>query len=138
MDVQQTLDLGLIDHGRTSETIEQWKTISSFPAYQCSTLGRFRSHKRRRLMKIRVTTNNYQVIGLTGTDGIQKTVLAHKLIAETWLVKPDANGFPLEVNHKNRIKTDNRMVNLEWVTRSENMRHVWATKRGKRQPLLNL
>lgn len=43
----------------------------------------------------------------------------HRLVAETYL--GPANGR--EINHKNGNKTDNRVENLEWVTRSENVNH---------------
>lgn len=46
----------------------------------------------------------------------------HKIIAETFLPKiPWFN----EINHKNGIKTDNRLENLEWSNRSENMKHSY-------------
>lgn len=44
----------------------------------------------------------------------------HRLIAETYLKKDRDRPF---VNHKNGIKDDNRIENLEWVSRHENDIH---------------
>jgi len=49
-----------------------------------------------------------------------KQIAEHRLVAMAWC--PNPNGYK-EVNHKNGNKADNRAENLEWVSRSENMRH---------------
>lgn len=54
-------------------------------------------------------------------DGAQRSYFVHRLVAGAFL--PEPNG-ELEVNHKNGIKTDNNVDNLEYVTRSENQLHA--------------
>jgi len=63
----------------------------------------------------------YLQIGLI-IDGKEKKFLSHRLIALTFI--PNPLNFK-EVNHKNGIKTDNRVQNLEWCNRSSNMKHAF-------------
>ena len=61
-------------------------------------------------------------IDKSGYCNLGKGITVHRLVAEFFIPNSDLKS---QVNHINGIKTDNRIENLEWVTRSENMKHAF-------------
>lgn len=88
--------------------------IWSYPKIRRNTKGQFLSPK--------VNHSGYITVSLR-KDGVQKEKTVHRLIGITYMSAP-AN---LMVNHINGDKTDARLVNLEVVTRSENVLHAHRT-----------
>lgn len=57
--------------------------------------------------------DGYLKVSLSGREGIRITVFVHRLVAMAFIKNP--NNYPV-VNHKNQVKNDNRVENLEWCT----------------------
>lgn len=105
--------------------MEIWKTIVGYEKYQVSNLGNVKSFNNDKI-KLRSISANYTgyVSLLLSSKNVKKRHSVHKLVALTFIPNPLNK---LEVNHINGIRNDNRVENLEWVTRSENMKHAWNT-----------
>jgi hypothetical protein len=110
---------------------EQWKDVSGYEGiYQVSDLGRCRNATGRFLAPNRITSG-YLAYHLHRA-GARKAVTAHKLVAQAFL--PPLEGAT-EINHLNGDKSDNREVNLQRVTRLQNVRH--AREEGLHDPAKN-
>jgi len=69
----------------------------------------------------------YKKIGVRLENGKYVQFFVHRIVAFLFIPNPKNKE---EVNHKNRDKSDNKVENLEWVTRSENEHHKWKSQGG--------
>lgn len=103
---------------------ETWKPIPSFPRYEVSNLGRVRSVRFKTLTKLIKQNGGYlrfKATITTDTKQYKKHFSVHRCVAEAFLGPPPSPKH--QVNHINKIRTDNRLENLEWVTQSQNELH---------------
>lgn len=112
--------------------MEVWKDIKNYEGlYQVSNMGRIKSLSRtimlkgkypftskEKIMKTQTDINGYLFINLSN-NGKSKCIKCHQLVAESFL-NHIRNGHKLVVNHKNFIRNDNRVENLEIITMREN------------------
>ena len=75
------------------------------------------------------TKNGYMVLRVRRGGGY-KSCLIHRLVAKAFIPIPDNLPF---INHKNEIKDDNRVENLEWCTNRYNMSYGHAQDSKKRR-----
>lgn len=120
---------------------EIWKDIEGYEKqYQISNFGRVKSlyrelsldvHPRHggpwvKPIKEKIIKQDFNMGYLRSAlskNGFTKLYSTHRLVAQAFIKNPDNKP---EVNHKNTIKNDNRLENLEWCTGLENMAHAKA------------
>ena len=100
---------------------------------EVSTLGQVRNTKTRVPLKFQIDAKGYQTLQYrTSQKRICKQVGTIVLEAFTGL---QANGKYHQCNHKDGVKSNNKLTNLEWVTAKENVVHaiatgLWQTSKG--------
>lgn len=98
--------------------------IKNYPNYCITENGKIYSNLRKRFLNLTKNLDGYMRVHLINKNG-RKSLLVHRLVAETFIQNPENKSF---VNHINMIKNDNRKINLEWVTNSENIIHANKNK----------
>jgi transposase len=103
---------------------EEWKPILGFNNYLASNLGRIKT-KTGKILK-GYDQNGYKIVKITNNLNKRKTIGVHRLIALAFL--PNPNNLP-SVNHINKVRNDNTLENLEWMSVKDN--NVHSKKRKK-------
>lgn len=110
--------------------MEIWKNIEGYENYRVSNLGRVKSLNYRRtgrkeILKCYKDRNGYLIISLSQGKGKNNWFLVHRLVAQAFIPNPDNKP---QVDHINTDRTDNRVENLRWCTREENMNNPLTRK----------
>jgi hypothetical protein len=116
--------------------MEQWKSVIGYEGfYEVSDRGRIRSTtreikagirhnetciKKGKVLKLALKKTGYLCYDASKENNV-KTCQVHQAVANAFIPNPENKPC---VNHKNAIKTDNRVENLEWVTHKENSEHA--------------
>lgn len=109
---------------------EIWRDIPGYPNYMVSDLGRVRNASRNKFIGS-VNTQGYMIADLSHERKNRKFFI-HRLVCQSFLDNPEAKPH---VNHKNGIRDDNRLENLEWCTHWENLLHARLILGKARPPL---
>lgn len=97
--------------------IEIWREVTAYEdLYEVSDIGNVRNVRTGHILSPGVS-QGYHYVALY-KDGIRRNKQVHRLVAEAFI--PNPMDYPL-INHKDEIKTNNSVDNLEWCDYSYNV-----------------
>lgn len=109
---------------------EVWREVAGYETlYQISNFGRVKSlgnsqARQEKILKQQLQRDGYKRVWLCKKGLKRKKFPVHRLVANAFIPNPHCKE---QVNHQNGDKLDNRLVNLNWMTRKENIAHAFET-----------
>lgn len=116
-----------MSESNSTESVERWKPVVGFDGvYSISDLGRLRrevtaSNSKAGFILTPFRRPSGYCCYTVWRDGKMRTLLVHRLIAQAFISNPD--GKP-HINHRDGVRSNNAIDNLEWCTARENVRHA--------------
>lgn len=124
------------------------KIFLGYEGYQASNYGQIRSYNKITLTKyhgsrhwknkiLKYKSQEYYKTGYRVTlwkDGKPKDFLVARLVATTFL--ENLIDTPMTVNHKDGNRLNNKIDNLEWLTRADNIKYGFENNQYKQQKIL--
>lgn len=105
---------------------EVWKDVPNYIGlYEVSNFGNVRNAKTLKKLSLGKHRQGYLLVTLT-KNSKKKTFLVHRVVANAFIKNPNALK---EVNHKDEIKSNNNVSNLEWCDRKYNSNYGTAKER---------
>lgn len=99
-----------------------WIKLAVNENYSINENGEVKNNKTNKLLKQSQHKNGYMSVSIKITNGSYKQYYVHRLVAETFLLNLDNLT---DVNHKDYNKQNNSVENLEWCSRSDNLKHSY-------------
>lgn len=108
---------------------EIFKDIKGFEGYyQVNQFGKIFSIRKGIYLKTQINNSGYELVHLSIKKN-RRAMTVHRIVAIAFLYNPESKEC---VNHIDGCKTNNNISNLEWVTKSENMKDLFAKGRGEK------
>lgn len=110
------------------ELIQSYEGFDLGSDYFITEEGNVFSKKQGKLKQLKgEKLNGYLRVKLYSLN-FSKKILVHRLVGVEFIPNPENKPF---INHKNGVKWDNRVENLEWCTYSENLLHAYSVLKRK-------
>ncbi len=125
MEYYKNLDLEDIRYFCEDERLwkmEKWKDVIGYEGvYKVSDLGRVKSFQLKSITILKgwADTYGYRTISLR-VNKVLKPRAVHRMVAESFLNHVPNKKNEIVVDHKNNIRTDNRLSNIQLITNREN------------------
>lgn len=106
--------------------VEVYKPIKGYENYMVSSMGNVARVECGVLKPLKKYDNHGYCRVAIYISGGQKMHLVHRMVAQVFIPTQTDN---MEINHKNEIRTDNRLENLEWLTHKGNCNYGYRNKK---------
>lgn len=112
--------------------MESWKQVEGYPHLFVSNEGRVWTRTYNRFLRTHLTNRGYLRVNLS-KDKTVKQVSVHRLVAETFIPNPE--GLT-DVDHIDGDKLNNKAENLQWISRSDNIKKAGDARNNGSKPVI--